>query len=322
MTWLTKWAFGNKAAAGLLIAMALVVGVMSYSSLPMEFMPEADNPQVTITALGPGQDAHSMEEKVTKPIEAAVSTVKGKTSITSTSGDSFTKVDIGFDSKTNMKDAAQEVQKAVDALQFPQGVMKPFVLQLNTSMIPVSEATLAFDTGITEENLKIAETVIIPELQKIDGVANVALYGKTAPQVTIKLDPRLMAEKKVSVQQITGLLQGRNVSASIGEQTIGGQTGSVSVVSSIDSIDTLKKLPVSAGVTLQDIASVQEKSDQESVSRSNGKDVLFAVVTKEPNANAVDVGNKVKDAVENINSTVKARKPPSYSAPRIWSSIP
>lgn len=305
MTWLTKWAFGNKAAAGLLIVMALVVGVMSYSSLPMEFMPEADNPQVTITALGPGQDAHSMEEKVTKPIEAAVSTVKGKTGMTSTSGDSFTKVDLNFDSKTNMKDAAQEVQKAVDSLQFPQGVMKPFVLQLNTSMIPVSEVTLAFDAGITEENLKLAETTIIPELQKIEGVANVALYGKTAPQVTVKLDPRLMAEKKVSVQQITSLLQGRNVSASIGEQTLGGQTGSVSVVSSIDSIDTLKKLPVSPGVTLQDIATVQEKSDQESVSRSNGKDVLFAIVTKEANANAVAVGNKVRDAVDSINKDVK-----------------
>ncbi|AKG36538.1 efflux RND transporter permease subunit [Paenibacillus durus] len=305
MTWLTKWSFGNKAATGLLIVMALIVGVMSYSSLPMEFLPEADNPQVTVTAIGPGQDTHAMEEQVTKPIENALIMIKGKTEMTSTSGNGYTKVDINFDSKTNMKDAAQEVQKAVDALQFPQGVMRPFVLQLNTSMIPVASATLSFDEGITEQNLKMAETEIIPELQKIDGVANVAFYGKTAPQVTVKLDPQLMAEKKVSIPQITGLLQGRNVSASVGEQTIGGQTGSVNVVSSIDSVDTLKRLPVSPGVTLQDIASVQVKSDQESISRSNGKDVLFLAVTKEANANAVDVGNKVKDAVKNINSTVK-----------------
>ncbi|WP_025701765.1 efflux RND transporter permease subunit, partial [Paenibacillus forsythiae] len=305
MTWLTKWAFGNKAAAGLLIVMALVVGLMSYSSLPMEFLPEADTPLVTVTALGPGQDAHAMEEQVTKPIESALAMIKGKTEMMSTSGNGYTKVDINFDSKTNMKDAAQEVQKAVDALQFPQGVMRPFVLQLNTSMIPVASTTLSFDDGITEQNLKLAETVIIPELQNIEGVANVALYGKTAPQVTVKLDPQLMAAKKVSVAQITGLLQGRNVSASVGEQTIGGQTGSVNVISSIDSVDTLKRLPVSPGVTLQDISSVQVKADQESVSRSNGKDVLFAMVTKEANANAVDVGNKVKDAVDRINKDVK-----------------
>ena len=305
MTWLTKWSFGNKGAVGLLVVMALVVGILSYTSLPMEFMPEADNPQVTVTVLGPGQDAHSMESNVTKPIEAATSAVKGKTEQMSTSGDGYASVDIYFDGKTNMKEAAQEVEKSVGALHFPEGVMDPFIIQLNTSMIPVSQATLSFDEGITKDNLAIAENTIIPELEKIDGVASVALYGKTSPKVNVKLDPQAMAAKGVSTAQVLGLLQGRSVSASIGEQTIGGQTGNVSVVSSIDSIDTLKKLPVTAGVKLQDIASVEAKVDQESVSRSNGKDVLFAIITKEAGANAVDVGDKVRDTAESINKNVK-----------------
>jgi multidrug efflux pump subunit AcrB len=49
--WLSKWSFGNKAAVGLLVVIPLVVGGMSYASLPIEFMPEADNPQVTVTVL-------------------------------------------------------------------------------------------------------------------------------------------------------------------------------------------------------------------------------------------------------------------------------
>ncbi|KWX77343.1 multidrug transporter AcrB [Paenibacillus riograndensis] len=305
MAWLTKWSFGNKGAVGLLVVMALVVGVLSYTSLPMEFMPEADNPQVTVTVLGPGQDAHSMEANVTKPIEAATSAVKGKTEQMSTSGDGYAKVDIYFDGKTNMKDAAQEVEKAVGALHFPEGVMDPFIVQLNTSMIPISQLTVSFDEGITKDNLKLAEETIIPELQKIDGVANVALYGKTAPQVNVKLNPQAMAAKGAATAQVLGLLQGRSVSASIGEQTIGGQTGNVNVVSSIDSIDTLKKLPVAPGVTLQDIAAVEAVTDQESVSRSNGKDVLFAVITKEANANAVDVGDKVRDVAKDLTASVK-----------------
>lgn len=305
MTWLTKWSFGNKGAVGLLVVMALVVGVLSYTSLPMEFMPEADNPQVTVTVLGPGQDAHSMEANVTEPIEAATSAVKGKTEQMSTSGDGYAKVDIYFDGKTNMKDAAQEVEKAVGALHFPEGVMDPFIVQLNTSMIPISQLTMAFDEGITKDNLKLAEETVIPELQKIDGVANVALYGKTTPQVNVKLNPQAMAAKGVATAQVLGLLQGRSVSASIGEQTIGGQTGNVNVVSSIDSLDTLKKLPVAPGVTLQNIAAVEAATDQESVSRSNGKDVLFAVITKEASANAVDVGDKVREVAKDLTRSVK-----------------
>lgn len=305
MTWLTKWSFGNKGAVGLLVVMALVVGILSYTSLPMEFMPEADQPQVTVTVLGPGQDAHAMETNVTKPIEAATSAVKGKTEQMSTSADGYAQVNIYFEGKTNMKNAAQEVEKAVDALHFPEGVMDPFVVQLNTSMIPISQLTIAFDEGVTKDNLKLAEDTIIPELKKVDGVASVALYGKTAPQVKVKLDPQAMAAKGVATAQVMGLLQGRNVSASIGEQTIGGKTGNVNVVSSIDSIDTLKKLPVMPGVTLQDIASVQSVTDQESVSRSNGKDVLFAIITKEANANAVDVGDEVQATAERLTKTVK-----------------
>ncbi len=304
MNWLTKWSFGNKAAVGLLVVMALVVGGMSYTSLPMEFMPEADNPQVTVTVLGPGQDTHSMETNVTKPIEAAAAFVKGKNEILSTTGDGYAQVNIYYESKTNMKDAAQEVQKAVDSLQFPEGVMDPFVLQLNTSMIPVSQMTLSFDEGLTKENLKLAEETIIPEIQKAEGVANVALYGKVTPQVSVKLDQKLMGEKGIMTPQVLGLLQGRNVSASLGEQTIGGQTGSINVVSTIDSIDTLKNLTVSPGVKLQDIATVELKQDQESVSRSNGKDVLFAIVTKEANANAASVGEHIQDTVKHINSTI------------------
>ncbi len=305
MTWLTKWSFTNKAAVGLLVVMALIIGAFSYTTLPMEFMPEADNPQVTITALGQGQDARSMETNVTKPIENAVQLVKGKKEMLSTSGDGYASINLFFDGKTNMKEAAQEVQKAVDQLQFPPGVMKPFVLQLNTSMIPVSQLTIAFEDGLSDKNIKTAENNIIPELQKVKGVASVALYGKTAPEITVNADPKKLADKGIPPQALMGVLQGRNVSASIGEQTIGGQTGNIHVSAEINSIDTLKKLPIVPGVALQDVATVELKQDQESISRSNGKDVLFAVVTKEADANAVDVGNKVQETIDRINEEIQ-----------------
>ncbi|OAB42458.1 efflux RND transporter permease subunit [Paenibacillus glacialis] len=304
MSWLTKWSFANKAAVGLLIVMALVVGVISYTTLPMEFMPEADNPQVSVMVMGPGQNAGSMESNVTKPIESAVGVVKGKKEILSTSGEGYAKIDIYYDSKTNMKEASQEVQKAVDQLQFPEGVMRPFVLQLNTSMIPISQITVSFDEGLTEDNLEIAETTILHELQNIKGLSNVGLYGRPNSQINVRADESKMAQKGVTFSQLMSVLKGRNVSASVGEQTLGGQSGNVNVISKIDSIDTLKKLPVMEGVTLQDIATVELKQDRESISRSNGKDVLFAVVTKEANANAVDVGNKVQEVVDNINNIV------------------
>ena len=80
MSIFTKWAFGNRAAVAVLTILVLVIGVVSYFRLPMEFLPSADNPQVTIISMGQGTDSKTMESEVTIPIERAVTGLNGKTS--------------------------------------------------------------------------------------------------------------------------------------------------------------------------------------------------------------------------------------------------
>ena len=75
----TNWSFKNKAAVSLLTIFILLIGIISYFKLPMEFLPSADNPQVTIVAMGQGTDSKTMENEVTYPIERAVTGLKGKT---------------------------------------------------------------------------------------------------------------------------------------------------------------------------------------------------------------------------------------------------
>ena len=80
----------------------------------MEFLPSADNPQVTIVAMGQGTDSKTMEDEVTYPIERAVTGIKGKRSVYSTTGDGFTLVNLFFEPGSDMKQAKQDVQEAVN----------------------------------------------------------------------------------------------------------------------------------------------------------------------------------------------------------------
>ncbi|MFD0711018.1 efflux RND transporter permease subunit [Paenibacillus sp. GCM10027626] len=82
----TQWAFDNKAAMKIVVIMALLVGAISYWKLPMEFLPEADNPMVTVATIAPGYDAKSMEQQVTNKLEETLQFTKGKKSMLSTSG--------------------------------------------------------------------------------------------------------------------------------------------------------------------------------------------------------------------------------------------
>ncbi|WP_274361814.1 efflux RND transporter permease subunit [Paenibacillus thermotolerans] len=301
----TKWSFRNRAAIIVFVLMSLIVGVFSYTSLPMELMPEADNPAITVTVIGPGSDAKTMEQKVAAPIEAAVSAVKGKSQVLSTSGNGFARIDMMFESKTNMKDAKAEVQEAVGAVQLPPNVSKPYVLLLNTSMIPVVQMAVSFEGGLTKENMELAEKKLVAALQDIDGAGAVQLYGKTTPQVHIEADQAKLAQYGIPAQALMGALQGRNVSAAVAQGTIDGESGNVNVSAEIGNIDELRAIPVVPGVKLGDVANIEVVTEMESVSRMGGKDILVVSVTKAANANAVAVGNAVEEAVNKFNEQHK-----------------
>ncbi|MGZ4134806.1 MAG: efflux RND transporter permease subunit, partial [Tumebacillaceae bacterium] len=298
---ITKWVFQNKAALLFMVLLSLVLGVMSYISIPREFLPAADNPQISVTVMSQGLDANSLVTEVTEPIEKAVATVKGKSSVYSTTGDGFVKVDLFFDSKTSMKDAKLDVQDAIAPLTFPDGVSKPFVVQLNTSMIPVADVGLSFQDGVTRKNIQMAEDEIIPVFQKVPGLASVAVYGQANTQVLITPDKDKLASHHVPFQALAGLLQGKNVAVGLGDQTIDGKSTSLKVVGNLTDLDQLKNLYVMPQVQLKDVATVGATQDSKTVTHVNGKDAMLLILTKNASSNAVDVAKSIQSAIDQVN---------------------
>ncbi|MCA0753883.1 efflux RND transporter permease subunit [Paenibacillus sp. N4] len=301
MSKLTEWSFRNKAAIILVVIMALVMGAISYLRLPMEFLPAADNPQVMITAIGPGSDAKSMEQQVTNPIEEAVAFVKGRTDMFSTSGDGYAQVNLNFDSKTDMKEAKAEIERLVGQVQLPANVMKPFVVQFNTSMIPISWVTLTFADGLSEQQKEAKLKEVTAELQKSEGAGQVSVSGKSTPAITVTPNAEKLAQAGLPVQSLMGVLQGRGASASLGERTIDGSSGNLTINDQVTDIETLRMLPVAPGVKLEDVAVVELAKEQESISRMNGKDAIMFTVSKSADANAVTVGKGIEQTVERLN---------------------
>ncbi|MUT66132.1 efflux RND transporter permease subunit [Paenibacillus sp. NEAU-GSW1] len=304
MNKLTEWSFRNKAAVILIVVLALAMGVVSYLKLPMEFLPTADNPQIMVTAIGPGYEAKSMEQQVTNKLEDALMFTKGKTDIFSSSGNGYAQVNLNFDSKTDMKEAKLEVERIVDQVALPEGVMPPFVVQFNTSMIPISWITLTFDEALSEqqkdEKLKLFQT----ELQKVEGAGVINVAGKSTPSIHLTPLTEQLAAKGIPLQTLMGVLQGRGVSASIGERIIDGAAGNMNVYDEVTDLETLRSLPVAPGVRLSDVATVDYAKELESVSRMNGKDAIMFTVSKAADANAVSTGKNVEKTIERLNADV------------------
>ena len=214
----TNWSFKNKAAVSLLTIFILFLGLFSYFKLPMEFLPSADNPQVTIVAMGQGTDSKTMEDEVTYPIERAVTGIKGKRSVYSTTGDGFTLVNLFFQPGSDMKQGKQDVHEALNSVILPHNISKPIVSQLNTSMIPISNIAITFKDGLTTKNIDLVKEEIEPLYKDIKGVSNVSTYGISNPVISVKIDNKKMAQNKVSLQNVMQVLNGRNTGMAIGEK--------------------------------------------------------------------------------------------------------
>ncbi|MGC4378133.1 efflux RND transporter permease subunit [Fictibacillus sp. Mic-4] len=301
MLHLTKFSMKNRAAIVIMVFIISIMGILSGNKLSMEFLPSLDNPVVTITTLADGMDTGSMAKSITSPLEKDLRNVKHLESIVSTTNQGISKIDLSFGVKTDMKEAKREVESIVNSFPLPDGVKKPYVVQLNTSMIPIEQIAINKEGKFTTDDQKEIEDVAISQLESIDGVGDVTLYGKSAREISIELNEKEMLAKKVTMPQIIAALKGKNISLPAGDITLNGKTNSLRVVGKMKDLNELKELPVAPHVVLKDVADVTKQQTNSSVTRVDGKEAMYIAVTKEDSGNAVQVGKDVKEKLKAIN---------------------
>ncbi|WP_332274448.1 efflux RND transporter permease subunit [Bacillus velezensis] len=301
MSWLTKWSFANKAAITLTSIIIIAWGVVSYLRIPMEFLPQAENPQVTIVVMGQGTDSKTMEEQVTFPIEQATSTVKGKNGVLSTTGDGFSKVDIYFEVGTDMKQAKREIQESIDSRSLPDYVSKPSITQSDTSSVPVSFVALTFKDGLTSENIDLLNKEIEPIYNDVKGVSGVQKTGNEKSFISVKVDNKKLNQNHIPIKKVMDILEGQNGAFSVGADTIDGKASNINVLGGLSSIKELGNISVQDNVKLKDIATLKETKPENVINRFNGKDSIELGISKDSQTNAVTLSKEIEKVTDTIN---------------------
>ncbi|RHW43414.1 efflux RND transporter permease subunit [Neobacillus notoginsengisoli] len=305
MTWFTKWALRNRAAVVFSVIVSILFGVFSYTTIPMELMPSADQPYITVSAVGNGMDAVTMDEQVTKPIEKALTGIKGKRNVIAETGNNFTQMMITFESDTDLREAKQQIQENLSMVNLPNGVMKPYVVLLNTSQIPVVYLGLTFDKEIGNKEVNLVENEILPQFKSIKGVGNVMSYGGKNQQVMIKVDPAKLADAQIPLEKMYMLLQGKNATVAVGEQTLNNEATSIIVTGKIEKLEDVKNLKLNAATQLKDVAEVTMEKDTKSITHMNGKNFIQLIVQKDSTSNAVTMGKQVEEVAKKIDEDYK-----------------
>ncbi|AWI03215.1 efflux RND transporter permease subunit [Clostridium drakei] len=294
----------------IMIAM-LAVGIVCYTGLPVNNMPDVDAPYASVQITENGAAPDQMESKITKKIEDAVAQISGVKHITSTITDGNSNTTIEFSLETDANQALQNVKDKIDSIkgQLPQDIDTPVVSKMDISASPIVSLVLTSDDKSNGELSQIVDDSISKKLSAIKGVGSVKVNGKQDREIHIKLDKNKLAAYNIAPSEVTQSLGNDNINASSGKVSSEDKEITLKTNSTIKNVDDFNNVLVAkrngVEIRVRDIATVEDGlKAKDSLTYYNGKEAIGIDVVKQSGTNTVQVAEDIKKGISSIQQSL------------------
>ncbi|MFT4203339.1 MAG: efflux RND transporter permease subunit [Chitinophagaceae bacterium] len=291
----------------------LLLGALSLFNLPINLFPDIAPPSVQVTASYPGANSEVVARSVATPIEEAVNGVENMTYMTSnSSNDGSMALTVYFKQGTDPDIAAVNVQNRVSKAtsQVPQEVIQAGIStqKVQNSMIMFmglsSEDSTQYDELFLQNYLKIN---IIPQIQRIPGVAQAQVFGSQDYSMRIWLQPDRLAANNLSPQDVLKAVQNQSLEAAPGRlgqssketfEFILKYKGKLNKPEQYENI-VVKAHPDGSMLRLKDVARVQFGSyNYTATNRIDGKPVAGFAILQTAGSNANDIITEIERQIK------------------------
>ncbi|GAB3558223.1 efflux RND transporter permease subunit [Arthrobacter alkaliphilus] len=325
---LAKLSLANRALIALITVLAAVFGVITMSSLKQELIPSIEFPQISVITSMPGASPEVVDKQLSRPLEAALNSVEGLESTTSTSRSGVSQISMVFAYGSNLDRARNQIDRAIsNAKRVLPADAEPRSFAGSISDFPIVYLAVSSDKPLSELNTDL-QRLSVPRLQKLDGVRSADVTGGATQHILIQPKAPAMAANGATIQSLTNALKNNGTLVPAGTIEDQGKTLSLQIGSPVDSLDVIKGLPLSGarnGATIGTVADVSIKDDAAtSITRTNGKPTLALSITKKPDADTVAISHAVKDSIARMEAELGSNAhftPVFDQAPYIEKSI-
>lgn len=172
------------------VVLVLVLGVVSFMGMTTDLLPSIELPYVMVVTSYPGASPEKIEMTVTKPLESVLGTTSGVKNVQSVSSENSSMIVLEFEQGTNMDSAMIELSSNVDLVeaQLDDAVGTPMLLQISPDMLPVMIASVDVNGMDVSQVSDYTQESVIPEFERLNGVASVDTTGLVERQVSVTLD--------------------------------------------------------------------------------------------------------------------------------------
>ncbi len=301
----------------MLSAIVILLGGISLSRLPVDLLPDLQQPTVSVRVNYAGVGPLEMEELVTRPLEQQLSAVSGLERMNSSSNEGSTNINMNFVWGTDLSEAMDDMRMRIDRVRgrLPEDADPPVLQKFDSNQAPImGMAVESVDGTLDRVALReLAENVLSPRLERVPGVAAVTVNGGLRRQVHVDLSREKITALDLSVDRVVNVIRTENQNIPIGEVYQGDRALLLRSQGQFENLEQIRDLVIMtrAGVPVyvRDIAEVSDSTeDVRSVLRINGRPGVRMQVTKQSGTNTVQIAEGVRAEIARINREVPGVK--------------
>ena len=314
--------FIQKPRFALVISVCIVIlGIISILGLKQESYPDVTPPQVRVSASYQGASAEVIESSVATVLENKLNGVEDLTYMSSTSYDGSYSLTlyfkVGSDKDINLMNVQNRIQQVLS--QLPEDVQRTGVTAISRSSGSGAIILTLYPESGNWSQLDLTNygsIYIKDELKRVEGVADVSVFGAGDYSMRIWLDPQKMAGLNVSTSEIKTAISNQNTQVTAGalgalptdeksalQLTLKTQ-GRLDEVEQFENIIIRSNMDGS-NVRLKDVARVElGAASYSNLGLVNGKPAAVVVISQLPDANIINLSKAVGAKVDELNATL------------------
>lgn len=288
-------------------ALVLVFGLKAVSSLPVNQYPQTQNAIVTISTAYFGADPETIAGFITQPLEASIAQAQGIDYLSSASVSGVSTIIATLKLNYDSNAALTQIQTQISAVrnQLPPQAQQPILT------VQVGQSTAAMYMGFYSDeipNNAITDyllRVVKPKLDSVDGVQNAEITGGRKFALRAWLDREKMAGLGVGADDVYNAMAANNYLSAVGSTK--GDMVAVDLVAGTDlhTLEEFRKLVIKKDgvnlVYLDQVANVTLGSEDYNTNVAfSGRRSVFIAIKVAPQANLLDVAQRVRDVVPEI----------------------
>ncbi|UQI28668.1 efflux RND transporter permease subunit [Pseudomonas bijieensis] len=307
--------FIRRPVATMLLSFAIMLlGGVCFGLLPVSPLPQMDFPVIVVQANLPGASPEVMASTVATPLERSFGAIAGVNTMSSRSSQGSTRVILQFDLDRDINGAAREVQAAINASRnlLPSGMRSmPTYKKVNPSQAPIMVLSLTSDVLEKGQLYDLASTILSQSLSQVSGVGEVQIGGSSLPAVRIELEPQLLNQYGVALDDVRTAIADSNVRRPKGSVEDDRRMWQVQANDQLEKAKDYETLVIryqdGSVLRLKDVAKVTDSvEDRYNSGFFNDDAAVLLVINRQAGANIIETVNEIKAQLPALQAVLPA----------------